>query len=160
MSGQERAALVGEAEQAFERALEVFTRAEWPTVWASVQYQLGFALRLKLFSTSAEESQHLLGRTVVAHQQALEVLTLENDPEMWGIMQTGLGSALLGSGPSGNRSGKRASIRGSISGLPAGFEGLYPRWAAATMGCNTVGTWRTTPRVKVPGAVAKRAYAY
>jgi tetratricopeptide (TPR) repeat protein len=86
------------AVDAYEKVLEVWTREEFPAVWAGAQNNLGLALKNLPTGDRVEN----LRRAVAAFEKALEVWTREEFPLKWASAQNNLGLA-LGERPVGNR---------------------------------------------------------
>ena len=84
-----------QAVDAYQQALEVWTRARAPLDWASAQNNLGNALS----SLGERESgTDRLKQAVDAYQQALEERTRERVPLEWVRTRNNLGNALLNLG--------------------------------------------------------------
>ncbi|XAL99566.1 tetratricopeptide repeat protein [Phycisphaeraceae bacterium D3-23] len=94
----DRAENLGRAIQAFEQALEVYTRDAHPVAWAATQNNLGIAWANMPTGDGAEN----LGRAIQAYEQALEVRTRAAHPAAWATTQNNLGIT-WGKMPTGDR---------------------------------------------------------
>jgi tetratricopeptide (TPR) repeat protein len=95
IGGEEGARLLGEAVEAFRKALEVRTRKELPQGWAMTQNNLGNALGDQGIRTGGEEGARLLGEAVEAFRKALEVFTRKELPQDWAMTQNNLAEAYV-----------------------------------------------------------------
>jgi tetratricopeptide (TPR) repeat protein len=82
--------LLGEAVEAYRKALEVRTREELPQQWAMTQNNLGNALANQGTRTGGAEGTKLLGEAVEAYRKALEIRTLDHFPLHWAQTQNNL----------------------------------------------------------------------
>jgi tetratricopeptide (TPR) repeat protein len=80
--------------QAYQSALEVFTRQELPQQWAATQNNLGIALEEQGVRTKGQQRTELLEQAVQACRRALEVRTRQELPQDWAKTQSDLGRAL------------------------------------------------------------------
>lgn len=82
----------------YSAALEVYARADHPVQWATIQNNLGAALRLRGERTGGPAGAGLLGEAVAAYRAALEVHVRTDHPVQWAMIQNNLGIALLRQG--------------------------------------------------------------
>ena len=97
-TGEEGTRLLGEAVQAYQKALEVRTRKELPQDWAMTQNNLGTVLQNQGIRTTGEEGARLLGEAVQTYQKAMEVFTRKELPQDWAMTQNNLGTVLQNQG--------------------------------------------------------------
>ena len=76
-----------EAVLAYQRALEVYTRQDFPREWAETQLLLAGELSSLGYVRSGEESARLLTEGQRALTQALEIITREESPQQWAQAQ-------------------------------------------------------------------------
>ncbi len=96
--GQEGVRLLGEAEDAYRKALDVRTRKELSQDWAGTKNSLGVALSFHGEKAEGQERVRLLGEAVAAFGEALEVRTRDDLPQLWAATQKNLGYALMRQG--------------------------------------------------------------
>ena len=82
---------LGQAVEAYRRALTTYGRQDAPLEWARVHNSLGLALK-ELGDRQADKGR--LEQAVVAFQAALEVFSQERTPVNWAAVQGHLGTAL------------------------------------------------------------------
>ena len=75
---------------AYEQALQVRTREDFPVDWAKTQNNLANALRQRI---RGDRSDNLV-RSIHACEQALQICTRENFPSQWATLQDNLANAL------------------------------------------------------------------
>jgi tetratricopeptide (TPR) repeat protein len=74
---------------AYELALQIYTREEFPQNWAITQNNLGNAYCNRLRGEQAEN----LEKAIAAYELALQILTHEAFPQDWAMIQNNLGAA-------------------------------------------------------------------
>lgn len=90
--------LLAQAAETFRAALQVFTRAETPQVWARTQNNLALALMNLGDRTDGVEGENLLAQAIQAYRAALEVQTKVDSPLDWAQTQNNLGITLMAQG--------------------------------------------------------------
>jgi tetratricopeptide (TPR) repeat protein len=90
-SGDQAAALLEQAVQAYRSALEVNTKADLPRDWAFTQVHLGNALNDEGERASGEKAAGLLEQAAQAYRSTLEVYTKADFPRDWAKTQSRLG---------------------------------------------------------------------
>jgi tetratricopeptide (TPR) repeat protein len=83
------------AVQAFNQALEVYTRETLPQDWAATQNNLGNALQAQGSRTDGEHGTQLLAEAVATYRQALAVYTRETLPQQWAQTHHNLAKAYM-----------------------------------------------------------------
>lgn len=96
--GAKGADLLADAVAAYRAALEVYTRAEYPVLWATTQNNLGTALQDQGTRSDGAKGADLLADAVNAFHAALEVYTRAEHPVDWAGTQNNLGNALADQG--------------------------------------------------------------
>ena len=91
---KEAARLLAQAVDAYHAALDVYTKEQTPSGWATTQNSLGIALRSQAGLVGGKESARLLTQAVFAYHAALEVRTKDNASRLWAMTQNNLGNAL------------------------------------------------------------------
>jgi hypothetical protein len=79
--GEEGRKLLEGAVEAYQHALEVYTRDSQPVLWAMVQGNLGEALRELGGRTEGKAGEAHLSTAAEAFKQAMEVYAREQQPE-------------------------------------------------------------------------------
>jgi tetratricopeptide (TPR) repeat protein len=96
--GEKAAAFFDQAAQAFQKELAVFTKANSPHDWATVQIAIGNLLvnesELANMEGQREEAMASSQKAVQTFRSALEVYTKADSPRDWAATQDGLGCAL------------------------------------------------------------------
>jgi tetratricopeptide (TPR) repeat protein len=87
-------ALFDLAVQAYQNALQVYTKADSPDDWASTQNNLGLALADERLGAGGDKAAALLDQAAQAYRSALEVYTKADSPDDWASTQNNLGLAL------------------------------------------------------------------
>jgi len=96
--GAAGAALLGQAVDAYRKALEVRTRADHPVDWAQTTQNLAGALQHQGIRTEGAAGAALLGQAVDAYRAALEVRTRADHPVHWAMTTQNLARALQNQG--------------------------------------------------------------
>lgn len=94
----QRAALLGQAVEAYGRALQVYTRSDHPLHWAMAQNNLGAALQAQGRLTDGAMGATLLGRAAEAFRAALAMRDRNAHPLRWASSQNNLGYVLAEQG--------------------------------------------------------------
>ena len=110
---------LNEAIVAFRAALTVYTRADDPKTWASIELALGTALFVSGIQT---DDSAPLREAVIAYREALKVFTRERTLLDWINIQRELGNALA---TLGAREGGIASLNEAIAAYRAALNGLW-----------------------------------
>jgi hypothetical protein len=76
---------------ALQRALEVYTREQYPKQWVHVQFALGRAFLQQSVTAKGQEKTRLLASAEATFQQASEGLSREGQPKDWAVKQLQLG---------------------------------------------------------------------
>lgn len=87
--GSSRAYNLEQAIQAYQAALEIRTRNDFPEQWAMTQHNLGNAYGKRIRGAQAEN----LERALEAYEAALTIYTRDAFPEDWAMTQHSLGNA-------------------------------------------------------------------
>jgi tetratricopeptide (TPR) repeat protein len=74
-----------------QSALQVYTKAAFPTNWAEVHINLANAY---LHRIHGDRSQNL-EKAIAAHQSALQVFTKDKSPRQWAMTHLNLGNVFL-----------------------------------------------------------------
>ena len=93
-AGQKGDDLLDQAEEAYQQALQVYTRDKYPKDWAMTQNNLGNVLRNQGRRTDGQKGDDLLGQAVEAYKRALQVRTREQLPQDWAMTQNNLDAVL------------------------------------------------------------------
>ena len=80
-------ALFDLAVQAYQNALQVYTKADSPDDWASTQNNLGLALTEEALDAGGDKAVALLDQAAQAYRSALEVNTRADSPQDWAADQ-------------------------------------------------------------------------
>jgi len=129
----DRAENLGQAITAYTAALQVYTRSDYPALWAATQGNLGNVLRERIRGDQAEN----LERAITACTAALEVYTRMDFPVEWTMTQINLGAALsdrIKGDRSGNLKQAIAAFQVAIDGAQAMSISDHERRAAAGLG--------------------------
>jgi tetratricopeptide (TPR) repeat protein len=81
---------LAQAVQAYQKALQVYTKEQLPQQWAMTQNNLGSALQEQGIRTGGQKGADLLSQAVQAYQKALEIRTFEYLPTDWAQTQNNL----------------------------------------------------------------------
>ncbi|NEO27735.1 MAG: tetratricopeptide repeat protein, partial [Kamptonema sp. SIO4C4] len=85
----ERAENLEQAIHAYELALQIYTRVDFPEKWAMTQNNLGTAYSERIRGERAEN----LEQAIHAYELALQIYTRVDFPEKWAMTQNNLGTA-------------------------------------------------------------------
>jgi tetratricopeptide (TPR) repeat protein len=137
-SGDKAIALFDQAVQAFQMALEVYTKAALPQDWAMTQNNLGGALQGEAELADGEKAIVLLDQAVQAYQKALEVRTKADLPRDWAMTQNNLGGALEGEAELASGEKAAALLDQAVQAYEKALEvftkaGLPGYWAGVEM---------------------------
>ncbi|MEL6702314.1 MAG: hypothetical protein AAFO58_11650, partial [Pseudomonadota bacterium] len=91
--GARGADLIMQAATAFNAALQVYRRAEYPVDWARTQNNIANTLRIQGGRTNGKKGADFLAQAVTAYRAALEVRTRADHPVDWAITQENMGFA-------------------------------------------------------------------
>ena len=82
---------LNEAKSAYNAALEIYTKEEFPEAWALINNNLGVVLQ-ELSNDSKTEAIARLNEAESAYNAALEIYTKEEFPKAWALTQSNLGT--------------------------------------------------------------------
>ncbi|NEP26101.1 tetratricopeptide repeat protein, partial [Moorena sp. SIO3I6] len=80
--------------EAYQLALSVYTKLDFPQDWANTQYNLGNAYSKRILGNSAEN----LEKAIASYQNASEFYTREASPQDWADIQRNIGRLLVQQG--------------------------------------------------------------
>jgi tetratricopeptide (TPR) repeat protein len=83
-----------DATQSYQNALQVQTKADWPTDWANTQAALGLVLDVEGERASGDKALALFSQAMTDYQNALQVRTRADLPQDWALTQIALGDVL------------------------------------------------------------------
>jgi hypothetical protein len=96
--GEKAIELQDQAAQAYRSALEAYTKADFPDLWAYTQLDLGIALGEEGATASGDKAAALFDQAARAFRGALEVCTKADLPRDWAWIERDLGAALFDEG--------------------------------------------------------------
>ncbi len=126
---------LSDAEEAFNNALTIFTKAETPQIWATIQNRLGqLFYKMDVRSGSKAEEPSRLKEATTAYQSALQVFTMAETPLKWAEVKHNLAQSLqiLG-GHAHSVPLLEKAVEASRDALDVRARDRYPlAWAATT----------------------------
>lgn len=116
-----------EAEDAFQAAMNVYTKDADPVSWAGLQFQLG-----DIYTTlhQRQGGTFWLEKSIKSHKSVLEVITKDNNPNVWAQVQYFIGNGLveLGSTFKDKAMLKEAIVASESATQSDYFENIFPEF--------------------------------
>jgi tetratricopeptide (TPR) repeat protein len=112
--GDHALSLYDQAVQAFENALEVYTKADLPQIWATAENDLGGALDEEAQRAPGDKADALFAQAVEAFQRSLEVRPKAELPQDWASSEANLANTLLDEGERASGDKARALLDQAI----------------------------------------------
>src|SRR5260370_9143411 len=125
MSGEERIQQIHEANQAYNAALEVYNKANFPLEWAMTQDNMGQALYDMATLLDGPKEYGLLKESIEAFHKALEIYTQERTESAWRSAQYHLGISLHSLSRLENRKERSHLLIDPIHAFHPTFKGLH-----------------------------------